>query len=91
MKIIINKCYGGFAVKYEIADALTGNVFSAHDDELRTNQALIKMIEEGKDVGQSFSKLVVVNIPDNATDYYIDEYDGLETIIYVMDGKLHFI
>ena len=91
MKIIINKCFGGFAVKYEIAEELGYGPFGAHDDGLRTCPELIKMIEEGKDVGQSYSRLVVIDISDEATDYHISEYDGLETLIYVVDGKLNFI
>lgn len=35
--------------------------------------------------------LMVVEIPDNATDWELDEYDGLESIIYVADGKIHHI
>ena len=35
--------------------------------------------------------LVVKEIPDNATDYMITEYDGAEGIIYVVDGKLEEI
>jgi hypothetical protein len=32
--------------------------------------------------------LVVVEIPDNATDWNIEEYDGLETVIYVLNGRI---
>ena len=34
--------------------------------------------------------LVVVEIPDGATDWDIYEYDGLETIIYVLNGKIYY-
>ena len=37
------------------------------------------------------AKLKVVEIPEEATDWEINEYDGLESITYVVDGKLHHI
>jgi nitroreductase len=33
--------------------------------------------------------LEVVEIPDTATDWEIDEYDGWESVVYVVNGKLH--
>ena len=88
MKIIINKCYGGFSVKDEIEEEFR-NRLSAYGSDIRTNPELIKMIEEGKDISSNYSRLRVVDITDNATDYRIQEYDGLESIIYVVDGKLN--
>jgi hypothetical protein len=37
------------------------------------------------------AKLKVVEIPEEATDWELNEYDGLESITYVVDGKLHHI
>jgi hypothetical protein len=34
---------------------------------------------------------MVVEIPNEATDYEILEYDGLEEVVCVIDGKLHWI
>ena len=31
-----------------------------------------------------------MTIPDNATDWDIEDYDGNETLIYVVDGKIHY-
>jgi len=33
--------------------------------------------------------VVIATIPDEATDWSIWDYDGLETIIYVLDGRLY--
>ena len=30
----------------------------------------------------------VVDIPDESTDYLITDYDGIETLYYVLDGKI---
>lgn len=34
-------------------------------------------------------RLEVVEIPEEATDWEIDEYDGQESITYVVDGKIY--
>lgn len=88
MKMIINNCYGGFGVRQEVLDELELNGFS--EEELRTAARLIEEIENGKDVSDDCAELKVVEIPDESTDYYLDEYDGLESVIYVVDGKLNW-
>lgn len=88
MKMIINDCYGGFGVRQEVLDELELNDFS--EEELRTAARLIEEIENGKDVSDDYAELKVIEIPDESTDYYLDEYDGLESVIYVVDGKLNW-
>ena len=36
------------------------------------------------------AKLKVIEIPDNATDWDVEDYDGIERIVYVVDGKLNY-
>ena len=87
MKIVINKCFGGFSVNDNIVKML--NLESRYElEDDRTNAKLIELIESGKNVNGEFSNLVVVEIPDDATDYMIDEYDGYENVLYVLDGKI---
>ena len=88
MKMIINDCFGCFGVSQEVLDELELNDFS--EEELRTAARLIEEIENGKDVSDDCAELRVVEIPDESTDYYLDEYDGLESVIYVLNGKLHW-
>ena len=88
MKMIINDCFGGFGVRQEVLDELELNDFS--EEELRTAARLIEEIENGKDVSDDYAELKVVEIPDESTDYYLDEYDGLESVTYVLNGKLHW-
>lgn len=89
MKIVINRRFGGFGLSDEALKALG----VAYDYEVsRTNPKLIEMIEKNSDaVSGSFAKLAVVNIPDNATDWKMEDYDGVESIIAVVDGKLVYI
>ena len=87
MKIVINKCFGGFSVNDNIVKML--NLESRYDlEDDRTNAKLIELIKSGKNVNGEFSDLVVVEIPDDATDYMINEYDGYENAFYVLDGKI---
>lgn len=88
MKIVINTCYGGFSITNEAAKLLGYKDGYAWDID-RTNPNLVKLVEAGAPVGGAFSKLEVVEIPDEATDWAINEYDGLEEVIYVLDGKIY--
>lgn len=92
MKIVINACYGGFCLSNTMVNEI--NAIDEYDDsfEVRTNPRLIEtvLMDSGSASGH-YSHLIVNDIPDDATDWYINSYDGLETIIYVVDGKLHGI
>lgn len=87
MKYVINACFGGFSINPKIADEYGFDPYN----EKRTNRQLIELIESGVDCNGEDSKLIVVDIPDNATDCYIDSDDGFETVIYVVDGKIHIL
>lgn len=82
MEIVINTSYGAI---------------SEETDHLRTNPQFIEDVKSGRFVGRIneyggyAETLKVVSIPDDATDYIILNYDGVEGIVYVQDGKLHLI
>jgi hypothetical protein len=90
MKMVINCCFGGFSVKDEILERL-GLDEDAVD--LRYDPQLIAEIEErgSEAVSDTYSRLEVVELPANTTDHFINRYDGLETVFYVVDGKIHII
>ena len=88
MKFVnINYCGG-----YELSQ----NIMDKYGEELavlkRNNHKLVSAVEEfGEDKASGFyANLRIVEIPDDSTDYYINEYDGAESIIYVKDGKLQW-
>ena len=89
MKIVINNCFGGFRLSDDFLDKY-GKEFR----ELKRNDPeLVAAIEEFGEEESSgyYSKLHIVEIPDDSTDYYVHEYDGAEDVIYVKDGKLHWV
>lgn len=92
MKLVVNRCYGGFGIPDDVAKELGYEDVYDYDVNwnLRGDLRLIKMIEEDpKRFEDDCTELKVVEIPDNVTDYEIDEYDGVESVTYVVNGKIH--
>ena len=88
MKFVLNKCFGGPSMSEAATEILDRN--NRYDFDT-TDIDLIALIEEH---GTEFCSgrlayLVVVEIPDDATDWEFTEYDGIESIIYVVGGKLY--
>lgn len=94
MKIVINRCYGGFCLSNECSEALGGKAMSSvgywkcyefpnnkREDDFRTSFELINLMEtKGSEwCSGECAKLKVVEIPDGV-DYTIEEYDGMEWI-----------
>ena len=100
MKFVLNKCYGGFVLSEKAEDELKAKLKlkgelneEFFDFEIeRNNETLVEVVEKfgSEAYDNSLSKLRIVDIPDENTDYEIDECDGFETITYVLDGKLHY-
>lgn len=82
MKLVINTAYGGIFPETAAR---------------RTDPQLIADVESGRFVGHVNERwghaecLRVVEIPDEATDYQIFNYDGTEMVVYVLGGKLAYI
>ena len=92
MKIVINECYGGFGFSNEAVEIL-GEEYKDKWDIKRDDPKVIALIEEmgSEFVSDKFACLVVVEVPEEATDYMIREYDGYESVIYVVDGKIKIL
>ena len=89
MKIVINACYGGFSLSKSAA-AYMGTSTHPWDEDIRTDPRLVDMVErDALAASGDCAELTVVEIPDNATDWEMSDYDGIESIIYVVDGKIH--
>lgn len=94
MKVAINRCFGGFGLPESIWTPLKNKVPKCmHMDpdcrEYRTLPELISLIENAGGVVEGVcSKVKIVEIPNEATDWEINEYDGCESITYVVNGKI---
>jgi hypothetical protein len=83
MKIVINANFGGYGC--DVSEQYVVLVDRYEGD--RTNPELVAFVENHpNDCGD----LAVMTIPDNATDWDIQDYDGNEDLIYVVDGKIHY-
>ena len=89
MKIVINDCFGGYGLSEDFLEK-----YGEEFEELERNDPwLVAAIEEfgEEESSDDYAKIRIVEIPDDATDYYVYEYDGEESVIYVKDGKLHWV
>lgn len=92
IKVVRNACYGGFMLPQQYLNHPKCKAKRAYDHskEIRTDPILIAMIDPEKGlIIPSATDLVVEEIPANATDWAISEYDGYEEVVYVLDGKIH--
>ena len=88
MKIVVNDCFGGFSLSDFAVEKL--GLEDEYDDVERTDARLIALIDEfgSEACSGDYAELMIQEIPDSATDWESDEYDGAESITYVVDGKI---
>lgn len=80
MKLVISRSHNGFFSSGRHWKL----IHDCYND--RGNPILVKMVEK---VPEQFIGLVVVDIPEETTDYTIEEFDGFEVVFYVVDGKIY--
>ena len=95
MKIILNKCFGGFGVSKQALEECAGAIWTEgastdasdyvclsyeSEDKARVCPRLIAMVERDSEAASGpCAALDVVEIPDNE-EWEIQEYDGQERI-----------
>lgn len=82
MKVVINKCYGGFGLSKKAYDfmGMEWDGYGYKFDYGRDNPKLVECVEAlGKEASGRFADLKVVEIPDGI-EWEISEYDGWETV-----------
>lgn len=80
MTIALYKHYGSFSIPEPVA-AKRG--IGIYDDIDRSDALLVDYVRTHA------TDLTLVTIPDDATDWELNEYDGYESVTYVRDGKLY--
>lgn len=93
MKVIINNCFGGFNLptRFMETEGIKDEYEWVETHDIRRDKNLLNYLENGGDPRGRSSLLKVITIPDDATDFIINEYDGVESIIFVVDGKIHTV
>ncbi len=95
MKIVLNKCYGGFSVSEAVYKEFGikwdgyGHLYKDADGKEveRTDPRLIAAIEKlGEEASSGcLAKLEIVEIPDDV-EWEMDDYDGIETVHELHDS-----
>ena len=90
MKIVLNRQCGGFNLPEGFKILYKINSYEEEWQVARTDERLIHYVElNGGE--QPYGLLKVVEVPDTCTDWELDEYDGFESITYVVNGKIYHI
>jgi hypothetical protein len=84
MKVVVNRCYGGFglseAAYKEIGLEWDGYGYDYSEHEKRTAPELVAVVEKlGEEANGSLAYLEIVDIPDDIS-WEIHNYDGKETV-----------
>lgn len=85
IKLVINGSFGGYGCG--VAEQFKDFVEQYENESERFSPELIQFVEEHPN---ECGDLIVVGLPEGFTDYYIDEYDGAESVLYVFDGKIYW-
>lgn len=85
MKVVKNNAYGGFGFRAKEEHKTFLYEYYDNDIKLRTDSELIEFVEKHPN---ECGSLVIVELPETTTDLYINDYDGFETIFYVVGGKI---
>ena len=102
-KFVVNDTFGGFGFSDDgfeyLVNSFTNEEKSKYgtdkydviDNIERDNAKLVAMVEKlGVNANSENSFLMVYYVPDEATDTFIYENDGCETLLYCMDGKINY-
>ena len=84
MKVVLNNCWGGFSLSDEAKDmfvSLGGDPKQVDRFSVdRTDPKQVEVVEKlGLRANGECADLKIVDIPEDI-EYYIDDYDGVETI-----------
>ena len=88
MEIVLNRKFGSFSISDFAKEKLGIDTNRPYD--MRTDERFIDLIKEygSSQVSGRFANLQIFEMPENTTDYIVNEYDGFEILIYVVDGKI---
>lgn len=90
MVFVLNLIWGDFSLPQDYVDTYgLEDCYDFDDATIREDPRLIEWVRDHADSSGKCGDLGLVEIPANCTDYEINEYDGWESITYVVGGKLY--
>ena len=90
-EIVLNRTFGGFRFGKKFCEHYHCSPYgydfdtSMLDEEMRMDERLVEWVKQYPEDNPS---LKVYVIPDDATDWEINEYDGMESLTLVINGKI---
>lgn len=93
MKIALNRKYGCFMLTEQQQTILENHPIENFIDEVdyRQNLRIDKLLIATLESTPCHDGVRILEMPDNITDFKISDYDGFETVYYVVDGKIHIL
>jgi len=80
MKVVINKCYGGFSLSPKACAMMGLDSGHAGRNVRRDDPHLVQIVESlGELANGKYAELKVVEIPDDV-EWKIGDYDGMEHV-----------
>ena len=86
MKVVINKCHGGFSLSKEAVQYILDkhnkvvDQYAGYNPVDRSDPALVDVVETlGEKADGGFAELKIVEVPDDVK-WHIEEYDGKEWV-----------
>lgn len=82
MKVVVNRCYGGFSLSQKACEmlGLEEDSYGYEYEYDRANPELVRVVEElGSEANGAYASLKVIEIPDGV-NWEIEQYDGYETV-----------
>lgn len=91
MELVINKCWGGFCLSKEACEILGCSAWSFSSTNDRHNLNLVNCVKKlGVEAASGpYANLKIIKLPDETTDWEIIDNDGVEIVIYVVDGLIY--
>lgn len=83
-KVVLNGCFGGFGLSQKAYEylGLEWDGFGHCDDFDRDDKTLVACVEAlGEEANGDDANLIIEEYDDENYTYYIDDYDGLETLV----------
>lgn len=94
MKILVNSKYGGYTISDSVMHELGYDEPGREYIEIKYGDNHYSRCDPGiieyfETYPEALGDLIIKEIPDSATDWSIFDYDGMETLFYVVNGRIY--
>lgn len=87
MKVVLNRNWGGFRLGEQFVKHYNPEDEWDFDKFSRNDPVLVDWVKKHPEDNPD---LRIVEIPNNVTDWQVHDYDGMESVIAVINGKIYW-